>query len=282
MGARWGLFVIPAAVATAGLFIAPQTFLLLQSLRPSLGLGRVGTGWTLANYARVFSDSYYAATLVRTIWISTLTTGGCLVIGYPLGYFLARTRTRARGFLTLLVIAPLLITVVVRSLGWIILLSDNGPVNAFLRTLGVTHGPVRFIYNQFGVVVALIHALLPMMVLVLIGVIQQIEPSLEEAAADLGAGRAETFVRVIVPLSLPGIAAGCMLVFGVATSVYTTTVMLGGGRVLTTPVQIGQEFFMTLNYPMAASLSVIIVGITLGLALIGLRISKAKYLETSI
>ncbi len=282
MGTRWGLFVIPAAMALAVLFIAPQTYLLLQSLHPNLGLGRVGTGWTLANYARVFSDAYYVSTLVRTIWISALTTLGCLATGYPLAYFLARTRTRARGLLTLLVIAPLLITIVVRSLGWIILLSDNGPVNAALQVLGITDRPVRFIYNQFGVVVGLIHALLPMMVLVLVGVIQQIDRSLEEAAADLGAGRAQTFARVVVPLSLPGIAAGCMLVFGVATSAYTTTVMLGGGRVLTAPVQIGQEFLMTLNYPIAASLSLIIAGGTFGLALISLRLSRAKYLETSL
>lgn len=282
MGTRWGLLVVPSLAALGVLFIAPQLFLAAQSLHPSLGPARVGSSWTLENYTRILSDTYYLNTLARTIWISAITTVACLLLGYPVAYFLARTRSRARGVLTLIVIAPLLITIVVRSLGWIILLSNTGPVNFTLNAVGLTDKPIQFIYNQFGVILGLVHAFLPMMIIILIGVIQQIERSLEEAAADLGASRPETFARVIIPLSLPGIAAGGILIFGVATSVYTTTVMLGGGRVLTTPVQIGQEFFMTLNYPIAAALSVLIASITFGLAMIGMRMTRARHLEASI
>lgn len=282
MHTKWGLFVVPAVAALSVLFIAPQAFLAVQSLHPNLGLGRVGTDWTLANYARIFADPHYLDTLLRTIWLSAVTTICCLVLGYPVAYFLARTQARYRGVLMLLVIAPLLITIVVRSLGWIVLLSDSGPVNYSLQALRITSTPIPLMYNTFGVVIGLVHAFLPMMIIILIGVIQQIDVSLEQAAADLGAGRIETFARIVIPLSLPGIAAGCILIFAVASSVYTTTVMLGGGRVLTTPVQIAQEFQMTLNYPLAAGLSVVIATITFGLALIGVRLTRARYLETSL
>jgi putative spermidine/putrescine transport system permease protein len=121
-----------------------------------------------------------------------------------------------------------------------------------------------------------------MMIVILIGAIQQIDRSLEDAAADLGANRLETFARVVIPLSLPGISAGGVLIFGAATSVYTTTIMLGGGRVLTTPIQIGQELMMTLNYPVAAALAVIIASIAFGLAIIGMRLTRAKHLEIAL
>ncbi|MEA2952161.1 MAG: putative spermidine/putrescine transport system permease protein [Alphaproteobacteria bacterium] len=282
MQTRWGLFAIPSMAALGLLFIAPQFFLAVQSLHPNLGLGRVGTGWTLDNYVRILSDAHYLNALLRTIWISLLTTGVCLVLGYPVAYFLARTSSRARGLLTLIVIAPLLITIVVRSLGWIILLSNTGPVNFALQASGLINGPIPFIYNQLGVILGLVHAFLPMMIVILIGAIQQIDRSLEDAAADLGANRLETFARVVIPLSLPGISAGGVLIFGAATSVYTTTIMLGGGRVLTTPIQIGQELMMTLNYPVAAALAVIIASIAFGLAIIGMRLTRAKHLEIAV
>lgn len=282
MQTRWGLFVVPSLAVLGVLFVAPQLVLVVQSLHPNLGPARIGAGWTLDNYVRILSDAHYFNTMVRTIWISAVTAVVCLFLGYPAAYFLARTQSRARGLLTLIVITPLLITIVVRSLGWIILLSNTGPVNFALRAVRLIDSPVQFIYNEFGVVLGLVHAFLPMMIVILASVIQQIERSLEEASADLGAGRAETFARVIIPLSLPGIAAGGILIFSVATSVYTTTVMLGGGRVLTTPVQIGQEFFMTLNYPIAAALSVLIAGITFLLAVVGMKITRARHLEASI
>jgi putative spermidine/putrescine transport system permease protein len=281
MTTRWGLFVIPVVAALAVLFVAPQFLLMVHSFHPNLGLGRVGTTWTFANYERLFVDSHYLETLVRTVWLSLLTTALCLLLGYPVAYSLARSRAWYRGILIVIVIAPLLITIVVRSLGWIILLSDSGPMNFVLQALSLTSAPIPLIYNTFGVVVGLVHAFLPMMIIILIGVVQQIDPSLEYAAADLGASRPQAFARVIIPLSLPGIAAACILIFGVTASVYTTTVMLGGGRVLTTPVQIAQEFQMTLNYPMASALSVTLAAVTFGLAMIGIKATRTRYLEAA-
>ena len=282
MEARWGSLVIPCVAVLGVLFFAPQLIVLAQSLHPNDGITGVGTGWTLENYMVIVSDAYYLATLLRTIWLSAVTAAVCLVVGYPVAYYLARSESRSRGILTIIVIAPLLITIVVRSLGWIILLSNTGPVNFALIASGIANAPVQLIYNQFGVILGLVHAFLPMMILILTSVIQHVDRTLEEAAEDLGASRMEMFRRVLIPLSVPGIAAASILIFAVTTSVYTTTVMLGGGKVLTTPVQIGQEFFMTLNYPRAAALSVVIAAVTFILAVLGSRMSRARYLEAAI
>jgi putative spermidine/putrescine transport system permease protein len=279
MDTRWDFFAIPTIVALGVLFVAPQGFLLIQSLHPNLGMGSIGSNWTLDNYVQIFSDWHYLSALLRTVWLSVVTTVCCLFLGYPVAYFLARTGNRFRGLLIVLLIAPLLITIVVRSLGWIILLSDGGPANYSIQALDVSSASIRLVYNNFGVVVGLVHAFLPMMIIILVGVIQQIDRTLEYAAADLGASVPLIFARVIVPLSLPGITAGCVLIFGLASTVYTTTVMLGGGRVSTTPVQIAQEFQMTLNYPLGAALSVVLAAITFAFALIGMRATRARHLE---
>lgn len=263
-----GLFVVT--------FVVPQLFVVTRSLRPRLGMGLVGDGWTLASYAAIVGDTYYLAILARTAWFGVLVTALTLTLGYPLAFSLARSRSRWRGLLLALVLAPLFTSIVIRALGWMVLLGSNGPVNRTLLALGVIDEPVQLLYDLPGTVLGTAHALLPFMVLVLVGVVEKIDRSLEEAAADLGASRARTLARVVLPLSLPGVVAGSLLVFSMAVSVFTTPAMLGGRKLTVVAIAIEQQMRSTLDYPLGSALSVVLLGCTVALALLVQRVAGAR------
>jgi putative spermidine/putrescine transport system permease protein len=181
-----------------------------------------------------------------------------VLLGYPVAYFLARTTSRWRGVLILLVLGPLLISSVIRNLGWIPVLGANGLINWILLSLGIINQPLLLMNNFTGVVIGTTHALLPFMILMLMAVIQRIHPSLEEAAMSLGANSWSTFWRVIFPMSLPGLIAGYLIVFSLAISYYTTPAMLGGNRVMVMSTYIAQEVRFVLNYPFGAASAVVL------------------------
>jgi putative spermidine/putrescine transport system permease protein len=196
--------------------------------------------------------------------------------GFPVAYFLARTRSRWRGVLIFVVVSPLLISVVIRNLGWLPVLGSSGVVNWVLLNLHIVSEPVRMISNYTGVVIGLVHALSPFMILSLMTVIQRIEPEIEEASINLGASPFETFWRIVVPLSRPGVLAGYLLVFTVVLSAFTTPGMMGGNRVLVMSTYIGQQIRTVLNYPFAAMAAVILMLVTTITTLIALRLSGEK------
>lgn len=268
--------LLPAVALFLATFAVPQILVAMRSLRPTAGMGLVGESWTLANYALVFGDSYYLAILARTMWMGLLVVAVTVLLGYPLAYSLARSRSRWRGVLIAVVIAPLFTSIVIRALGWMIMLGSNGPLNRALLALGVVAEPVQLLYNLTGTVVGIAHALLPFMVLVLLGVIQKIDRALEDAAEDLGASRLQTFWRVIFPLSLPGILAGSLLVFSMAVSVFTTPAMLGGRKVAIVAITIEQQLRATLNYPLGSALSVVLLTITLAVTVAAQRLTTAR------
>ncbi|MSP87332.1 MAG: ABC transporter permease [Alphaproteobacteria bacterium] len=212
-------------------------------------------GFTIDNYARALTDSFYLELLGDTVRLAVMITALCLVIAYPAAYHLARTTSRWRGVLYALVLSPLLVGVVIRSFGWIILLANNGLINQMLRALELPALPLM--YNEFGVVLALVHVFLPFMVLPLMGAIQGIDPRLEEAARSLGASRTKVFRRVVLPLSMPGVQSGCILVFVLSCGAYVTPALLGAGRVhtLTTEVVTMLDQFL---WPRGAALALIL------------------------
>jgi putative spermidine/putrescine transport system permease protein len=168
-----------------------------------------------------------------------------------------------------LVVSPLLISAVVRNIGWFPILGNEGLVNWLLLKTGLLSQPVPLVSNVTGVVIGLVHALLPFMILTLTTVIQRIEPELEEAAAGLGAGPLRTFLSILLPLSLPGIVGGSLLVFTMAIAAYTTPVILGGGRVMLMATFIGQQFRTVLDYALgatAAAVLMVLVGLLTALA----------------
>jgi len=198
--------------------------------------------------------------------------GDTLTFEHYGAYYLARTTSRWRGMALFLVISPLLVSAIVRNIGWFPILGGSGMVNWLLMSLGIIDAPLRLISNFTGVVIGLVHALLPLMILTLTTVIQRVEPELEEAAANLGAGPALVFWRVLLPFSLPGVVSGSLLVFAMAISAYTTPAILGGNRVLVMSTYIAQQFRTVLDYPAGGTAAALLLLFAALLTLLALRV----------
>lgn len=238
----WWL-VVPAILVFLVFFLLPVVSLLAISLdKSTAGVVTFQGKFTLDNYVRIFTrDSYYLA-ILRSVWIGGLVSAICLVLGYPLAFIIARAiRPSTATLLTLLVLVSMQLDMVIRLYGLMVLLGDNGIINGALRAAGLISAPLPLMYNPFGVVVGLVQVTLPFMVLSLIGAIKAINPSLEEAARSLGASRWQAMWQVTLPLSLPGIYAGTLLVFALAISSYVVPALMGGWKVVTLPIHIYQQ-----------------------------------------
>ena len=268
----WLWILLPTLVLLGVIFALPLADLITVSLHEMTGPAQVGDALSLRNYEAFVADPFFLAMLLRTFWLGVVVVACCLVIGYPVAYTLARTTSRWRGMVLFLVIAPLLVSAIVRNLGWFPILGESGVINWLLASLGIIHAPLRLISNFTGVVVGLVHALLPLMILTLTTVIQRIEPEMEEAAANLGAGPAVVFWRVLLPLSLPGVVAGSLLVFAMAISAYTTPAILGGNRVLVMSTYIAQQFRTVLDYPAGGTAAALLLLFAALLTLLALRV----------
>jgi putative spermidine/putrescine transport system permease protein len=275
-GTMWAMLSLPMVVTLALVFAIPIACLLVLSFFNMTGPAAVGDEFTLENYRNFFTDGFYLKIVLNTFWLGGVVVICCLLIGYPVSYFLARTRSRWRGLLLFLVVAPLLISAVVRNIGWFPILSNGGLVNWLLLKSGLVSQPLPLISNFTGVVIGLAHALLPFMILTLTTVIQRIEPELEEAAASLGAGALQTFIHVMLPLSLPGIIGGSLLVFTMAIAAYTTPVIMGGNRVLVMATFIGQQFRSVLDYPLGATSAAILMLLAGALSMLALRFGAQR------
>jgi len=225
-----------------------------DSWTPETGVVR---DFTLANYIDFFSDDYNYRVLGVTFRVSLMVTVGALLLGYPLAYLLATTRYKK--VVLLIIVIPLLMDILVRAYGWVVLLSGSGLVNQTLLAVGIVSRPVRFIGNESAVVMELLHEVLPLMVLPIARVLEQISPNVTEAARGLGAGPVSVFRRVILPLSMPGVVAGTLLTFGIAMSAFAAPLILGAGRVRMISLSITQQMTALLDWPAGAAQSVILL-----------------------
>lgn len=214
-------------------------------------------GWGLVQYASFFARADYVEVLVRTIWVAALTTVICLVIGYPAAYFVART-VRYRNLLLMLIILPWLVSVVVRTYGWVVILGNRGLINGFLAWTGATERPIPMMFNVTGIVIGLVHVFCPFMMIAILSSFMQMERSLEEAAMSLGARPWRVFRKVLLPLTLPGVISGTILVYLMSTGAIVTPLLLGGLRDRMLGTQIYQEFFQLFNVPKASAMAVIL------------------------
>ena len=255
--------VAPAGLFFAVFFLLPFAVMALFSLLSGNPMQR-SASFTLRNYARIADDSLYVEALLSTLKIGAVTTLASLLLGYPIAHWLARIRSRlGHALLLMAVIAPMLTGIVVRTFAWMTILSDKGVINSTLTGLGLISAPLPLMYNEFGTVVALVHIYVPFMVLTLAGVIAQIDERLEEAALSLGAGPLRAFLEVTLPLSLPGILAGSILVFALAISAYVTPYLMGGQQVLTLPMLIYQQVAATFNTAFAGALGVLLLAVSI-------------------
>jgi putative spermidine/putrescine transport system permease protein len=244
----WPLLA-PALVLLLVAFVAPVGLMVPTSLRPYVPLVGITGGFTGRHYVRLLTDSYYLEIIGRTLALGLTVTCSTLIVGYPVAFFLARTRSRWRNWLTILVVFPLMLNLVVRTFGWIALLAQNGLVNQALQALGLVDGPVKLLFNFAGLLIGLTHIFLPFMVLVLIGAIQNIPRDVEDAARVLGASWGSGFLRVTLPLSAPGILSGSILVFVLTISALVTPRLLGGPTYQVMSTLIYDEFLQRLNWP---------------------------------
>lgn len=261
---RW--LVAPAALFLALAFILPFGVMALFSTLTGNPLIQDNVEFTARHYERMLDDSLYAEALVETLKLGAITTAVALLLGYPLALWLVRMQSRlGRLLVAMAVIAPMLTGLVVRTFAWMAILSDQGLLNSGLRAVGLPALPL--IDNEAGTVIALVHIYVPFMVLTLTGVLGQVDIRLEEAAQSLGAAPWRTFLEVTWPLSLPGVVAGCLLVFALSISAYVTPYLMGGQRVVTLPMLIYQQVSASFNTAFAGALGVVLLGVSLLLIL---------------
>lgn len=252
------LLIAPAAILLCVFLVLPYLNIVVMSFRmPGQGTP-YGPGFTLGNYGKFFSDFFYVQQVINTLWIGFLTTFLCLILGYPVAWQLARGASTFRALGYALVLSPLLVGIVIRSYGWTILLGNNGIINRTLTGWGLIDGPLPLMYNALGIIIALVHVFLPFMILPIMSAIQGIDPSLEAAARSLGASKITSFRRITLPLSLPGIQAGCILVFVLSLSAYVTPSLIGGLRVKTMAVTVVDALIDTFQWPFGSALALML------------------------
>jgi ABC-type spermidine/putrescine transport system permease subunit I len=258
----WAFLTGPYALFLLLLLLAPFANIAMYSLHPYSPTKVFLPELTFDNYRKIF-DLYYLRLFGRTLRLGLITTAVCVVLGYPLAYCLARAWPRWQAVGLFLLIMPLMVSAVIRIFGWIVILGRKGMVNQALVAVGLE--PVKLLYSETAVVIGLVNIFVPFMVLPIMASIERISPSLEEAAQNLGANWYRMFCRVILPLSLPGLISGCLLVYSLSISAFVTPALMGNPRERMVGQQIYDEVLVSFNWPGAASLSITLVLVTAAL-----------------
>ena len=219
---------------------------------------------TLDNYIKFFKDEFYQNVLLRTLWVSAVTTVLCLIGGIGVAYYMARTRSAIlQRYLIIAIVLPLFMGNVARTAGWIIILNDGGLLNYLLQTLGITGDTIRFLYTSGAVITGLTSVLLPYMIVTLNSVMHNVDISLEEASLNLGASPFTTFRRIVLPLMAPGIFAGSVLCFILSMNAYATPILLGGPKFYMMAPTIYSQMSASMNWPFGSALAFILIGLTM-------------------
>jgi putative spermidine/putrescine transport system permease protein len=215
------------------------------------------TGWTAGNYAKFFTDPFNYSILIETLLLGLKATLVCLVFGFPIAWLCSRASARWQSVLLFLVILPILTSVVVRTFSWIVILGRQGVLNQIVLSLHLSKEPLRLLYTEVGVVMVLAQVQMPLMVLPILTVLSKIDPNLADASRVLGAGEWRTLWKVTLPLSLPGIIAGCILTYSASITAFVTQSLIGGARLIYMPLHIYQQAVGANNWPFAAAISII-------------------------
>ena len=250
--------VLPVFLALCIFVLVPCANLLIQSLSPA---SETAAWPDPVNFTALLDSKIGQQALERTIRVSVIVSLICIAAGYPVALFVARMGARARAALLAIVIFPFLVSAVVRAFGWTVILGHSGLVNKGLMRLGVTDEPLTLVQNEIGIIIGEAHLLLPYMILSLLAVLQRIDPNLKDAAQSLGATPAGVFWRVVVPMTLPGLLTGTLLVFSLAMTAFATPFLLGGGRTPILTTLLYQYAFSLYDWTKAATVGVVLLGL---------------------
>ena len=247
------LLALPASLALLFFFILPMVYILIRTLTEN------GT----ADFTEFFTDPFYLDILWTTIRVSLVSTAVSLLLGYPTAYYMARTTSRLKQAMVIVILFPFLVSAVVRSYGWMVILGTNGLLNQLLLGLGLISEPLKLLNTEAAVIIGMIHLLIPYMILSLVGVLQSIDPNVEYAAYSLGASPMTTFRKVVFPLSTPGIISGCVLVFTMSMTSYVTPKLLGGSKFRMMATMVVQEINVNFDWGAASAISYILLAVIL-------------------
>ncbi len=271
VGTRTALIALPYAWCV--LFFAVPSLLILKislakncwGLPPFTGFIK-NTGYCfyniylyLGNYLTLFTDSFYFTAVLSSIWLAGASTLGCLIIGYAMAYAISRAPKRRHTIFILMVILPFATSFLVRVYSWMNLLNTHGIVNELLRRVGLIHTPIHFLDNNYAVCLGMIYCYLPFMILPIYAALEKIDRSFLEASLDLGASRTRSFWSITFPLSLPGVFAGCTLVFVPALGEFVIPELMGGAKTMTIGQAIWCEFFNNRDWPLACAIAVLMM-----------------------
>lgn len=277
-GAWWPYYLsAPALGVYAAFLVVPLASIALISFQHFEFYGGIQPGITLENYRAVLGDGYYWEIFGRTFAIAALVTLFCAVLGTLEAVVLYRMADPWRSLFLLIVLGPLLISVVVRTLGWALLFGSTGLINKAFINLGIISEPIQFMYSVTGVVIALVHVLVPFVVISVWASLQKMDPAVERAAVSLGARQLTVLRRIIVPLAMPGILAGSVMVFALAASAFATPAVIGGRRLKVIATAAYDEFLNTLNWPLGASLAVLLLLANMVLLVLSNRLIERRY-----
>jgi putative spermidine/putrescine transport system permease protein len=243
----------PLALFFLLFFVAPLVQLFVLSLHNDTA----GVVWGIGQYVHFLTDPFSLSVLGSTLLLGAEVTALCLVLGFPIAWLYHRVGSRVQTLIILIVLLPLLTSVVVRTFAWIVILGRQGIINSTLLSIGAIDTPIRLLYTQVGVVLALAQVQMPLMTLPLITALGRIDMNLEDASCSLGAGSWRTFWRVVLPLSLPGVIAGCTLTYAAAITAFITQSLVGGGQMLFMPMYLYQQASTLQNWPFASAISII-------------------------
>lgn len=243
------LLALPTVLALLVFFIVPMIWILLHTISEN----------GVQDFVDFFSDSFYLDILWTTVRVSLISTFISLLLGYPTAYYMSRTQSKMKKVMMIVILFPFLVSAVVRSYGWMVILGTNGLLNQLLLAIGLIEKPIKILNSELAVIIGMIHLLIPYMILSLVGVLQSIDPNVEYAAHSLGATPAQTFRKVVFPLSLPGVLSGCVLVFTMSMTSYVTPRLLGGSKFRMMATMVVQEINVNFDWGAASAISYILL-----------------------
>ncbi|MCY7968026.1 ABC transporter permease [Bacillus haynesii] len=260
---RFYWFLLVPVLLFLGVFLVlPLVLLLFLSFRDVDAMMNTLDTYSFSQYVEVFSSDIYLKTIGITLWTALKTTVLCLVMAYPAAYLLVKAQTgRLRALFYILLVSPLLTSVVIRTFSWIVLLSQNGIVNEVLISMRVIEKPLPLLWNMNAVIIAYVQVMLPFAVLPLAGSLSEVKPDLKFASMSLGAGRLRTFFFVTLPMTVPGLLTGAMIVFSLSAGSYITPLLVGGRMQPLLPLSIYQQVMQVFHLPLAAAMAITLLAV---------------------